>query len=331
MEYFIGTDLGGTKTHTIIADGAGNVVGFGAGPGGNHQSVGYERMFVALSTAATEALVSASLDSKSIARAAYGIAGYDWHSELPRTSAVIDRLGLSGPYNVVNDAIPGLVAGADDGWGVVLVSGTGCNCRGWSRDRQREGRATGYGILMGEFAGASELVYKAMQFVGFSWTQRFPPTRLTDIFVKYTGAKDADDLIEGYTEHTYHVGADAAPQIFQAAEEGDEVALRLIRWAGCELGEMANAVIRQLSLEKEKFQVVLSGSMFEGGKLLTDPLRETIQRVAPGATLKRLTVPPVIGSVLIAMLDAGIAPTPEIRQRLAATLKAHENYRENGA
>ncbi len=40
--------------------------------------------------------------------------------------------------------------------------------------------------------------------------------------------------------------------------------------------------------------------------LLTDVMRETIHTVAPGARLVRLTVPPVVGAVMLGMEQAGV-------------------------
>jgi hypothetical protein len=57
--------------------------------------------------------------------------------------------------------------------------------------------------------------------------------------------------------------------------------------------------------------------MFEGGQLLIEPMRETITQVAPGARLVKLSVPPVVGALLIGMQAGGLQPTPEIRKTLA--------------
>jgi N-acetylglucosamine kinase-like BadF-type ATPase len=106
------------------------------------------------------------------------------------------------------------------------------------------------------------------------------------------------------------------------AEEGDAVARELIHWAGCELGEMANAIIRQLEFENLAFDVVMTGSMFEGGPMLIDPMRKTIQSLAPKARIVRLTVPPVIGAVILGMEAANLRPTPSIRKTLADTISS---------
>ena len=47
--YFLGVDIGGTKSHALIADGEGNAVGFGTYGPGNHEEVGYEGLRIALS------------------------------------------------------------------------------------------------------------------------------------------------------------------------------------------------------------------------------------------------------------------------------------------
>ncbi len=316
MHYYLGADLGGTKTHMVIADETGRIIGFGESGSGNHQNVGYDGMLKTMQAGLAQAISMAGITIEQLSGAGFGIAGYDWPSEKPCMVETITKLGITCPFYMVNDAVPGLVAGARDGWGIGLVSGTGCNCRGWDRDHQREGRVTGYGVLMAEAAGSSELVNRAMQLVGQAWTKRIPPTALTEAFVAFTGSKDVVDMLESYTEGRRSIGAEAARLVFQVAESGDPTARELIRWAGTELGEMACAVIRQLEFEPLEFDVVLAGSMFEGGPMLTDPMKETILNLAPKARFVRLTVPPVIGAVLIGMQEGGLRPDPAIRQQL---------------
>ena len=322
MHYFLGVDVGGTKTHLLIADEQGCTIGFSQSGPGNPQSIGYDGMYASLHLGLKQVLQASGLELTDLTGAGFGIAGYDWPSVCPPMLEVLHKLGISCPLEIVNDTIPGLVAGAGDGWGVVVVSGTGCNCRGWDREHKREGRVTGYGFYLGEFAGASELVARGMQLVGYEWTQHGPRTALTPAFIKFAGARDLTDLLEGYTENHYLVGAEAAPLVFQVAAEGDAVARQLIRWAGCELGEMVNAVIRQLDFQALEFDVVLSGSMFDGGPMLIDPLRATVLSLAPGARFVRLNVPPVIGAVMIGMEQGGLKADHAIRRRLAETLPA---------
>jgi N-acetylglucosamine kinase-like BadF-type ATPase len=319
--YFLGVDIGATKTHALITDDAGHALGFGWGGPGNHEAVGYAGMATALRTATAPALAMAGLTVAQLAGAGFGIGGYDWPSQEALMRATIaETLGLTAPLALVNDAVLGLLAGTTAGWGVALGAGTSNNCRG--RDPQgREGRVTGEGRRFGEYGGADELVMKAVHAVAAGWSRRGPATRLAGAFVAHLGVRDVDALLEGLALNRLYLGAAAAPLVFQVAEAGDPVAQAVITWAGHELGDLAAGVIRQLGFERLSFEVVLTGSLFNGGERLIAPVRATIQAVAPGARLVRLAAPPVIGAVLLGMTQAGV-PLAAVRPILVQTTTA---------
>lgn len=303
--YFLGVDTGATKSHALIADETGRAAGFGEGGPGNPQTVGYDGLREVLEAVTAQAVGMAGISREQIAGAGFGIAGYDWPSQREATLRAIQPLGLSAQVEIVNDTLVGLLAGAAEGWGVAVVAGTGENCRGWDKNR-REGRVTGFGPRFGEAGGAGQLVERAIRSISGEWSRRGPPTRLSQAFVELTGARSLEDFVEGVTLGRYPVEADAAPVVFRVAAEGDLAAQDAIRWAGCELGDMAVGVIRQLGFEALTFEVVLVGSLYNGGSLLVEPMRATIHAVAPGARLVPLTAPPVAGGVLLGMERAGL-------------------------
>ena len=316
MEYYLGVDIGSTKTQVLIADGSGRIVGQAISGPGNYQTVGYEGMHRALQVGFEEALDQAGISREQIYGSGFGISGYDWPSDKPKMLATISRMGLKGPLEIQNDAILGLVAGADEGWGISVVSGTGCNCWGWDRDRTKIGRVTGFGEMAGEAAGSTELVFRAMQLVAQAWTKRGGETGLSQAFIDYVGAGGIEDLLEGYTTGRYQVDGGASRLVFQVAAGGDQVAQELVHWAGSELGELVKAVIHQLDFHDLEFDVVMVGSMFEAGPMLIDPLRESIISLAPGARLVRLDIPPVVGAVLLGMEAAGIGVSAQVLNSL---------------
>lgn len=317
--FYLGVDVGGSKTHALITDATGRVLGFGKSGPGNHEVVGYDGLVNSLSQATNEALTSAGIGKAQISGAGFGISGYDWPSERRATLDAIALLQLKSPVDAVNDTLIGLLAGSEQGWGVAVVSGTGSNARGWDLSRQREGMVTSAGLAMGEGAGSHEMVSKAVQAVSHEWTRRGPATQLTPALMQYVGAKSLPDFIEGIMEQRYLLPPAAAPIVFQVAAAGDEVALELIRWAGRELGELANCVIRQLDFQHLEFDVVQVGSMYAGSPLMTDVMRETIAAFAPHAHLVRLTAPPVMGAVLLGMECSGFTPSAAVRRALATS------------
>jgi N-acetylglucosamine kinase-like BadF-type ATPase len=316
IRYFLGADVGSSKTRLLLVDERGQPCGYGESGAGNHEVVGYAGLSAALRQAAGQAFDQAGLRPRQIDGAGFGVSGYDWPSERQSTLEAIATLELHSPLEVVNDAVLGILAGTPAGWGVAVVSGSGCNCRAWDLQRRREGRVTGSGLWLGEGAGASELIARALQAVAYAWTRRGPPTGLTQAFMEYTGAASPEDLLDGLVNERLSLDGEAAPLVFQLAQRGDPVAVDLIHWAGRELGELACCVIRQMGFEALQFDVVMIGSMFAGGPMLIEPMRQMIMDMAPGARLQRLSVPPVVGAVLLGMEAAGLVPSPQVRHSL---------------
>jgi len=317
---YLGIDIGGTKSHALIADSTGRALGLGAAGPGSYEVVGFGGLERVLRELTNAALAEAGLAPADIAGAGFGIAGYDWPGEREPHLRAIETLGLSAPFELVNDTIVGLLAGAAEGWGVALVAGTSNNCRGLDA-AGREGRITGQGAWFGEYGGAVELVRRALEAVSAAWSLRGPQTALSAALVEAAGAAGVEDLFEGLVLRRYKLDAECARAVFAVAERGDAVARACIAWAGRELGSLACGVIRQLGFEGASFDLVLVGGLYNGGPLLIDPLRETVHALAPGARLVRLEAPPVVGGVLLGMRAAGLDPAP-LRPALIASARA---------
>jgi N-acetylglucosamine kinase-like BadF-type ATPase len=300
MKYFLGIDVGSSKTHALIADESGQCVGFGKSSGGNHQSVGYDRLEKVLIESFEGALKMSGVDKAHIAGAGFGVAGYDFPSDREAQLTVISELGLACPMEVVNDGMNGLLAGATRGIGVNVTAGSGTNCRGRGRGG-REGRIVGNGVEFGEFGGAIEITARALQLVNYAWIKRIQPTILTKIFLEATGAKNEIDLMEGLSNEKYHLFPFIAVEVIKAAQAGDSAACEVIHWAGKELGWLAVAVARQIEMENEEVEIIQSGSIFEAGEIITNPMRDIVTKYLPKAKLIRLDGPPVVGAVILGM------------------------------
>src|SRR5262245_43273281 len=202
MKYFLGIDVGSSKTHAIIADESGRCIGFGKAGAGNHQGVGYEGLTNVLHESFAQARESSGVDPSDIAGAGFGVAGYDFPSDRDPHMEVIASLGLSCPVEVVNDGWNGLFAGATRGIGVNVTAGSSVNCRGRSTNG-KEGRVVGNGPTFGEYGGGSEIAIRALQMVNYAWIKRNPPTTLTKILLEATGAQDELELMEGVSNDRF--------------------------------------------------------------------------------------------------------------------------------
>jgi len=319
MRYFLGIDVGASKTYALLADENRMCCGFGRFSGGNHQVVGYAGLVAALKGSLEPACQMAGITVDQIAGAGFGIAGYDFPSDRELHLRAVSELGLSCPLEIVNDAVNGLLAGTSHYVGVNITAGSGVNCRGRARDG-REGRITGNGISFGEFGGGGEIVWKGLHMVNYAWIKRITPTALTQIYLDAAGAKDEFDLLEGLANQTYQLSPIIAVKIMEAALAGDDAAGQVLQWAGQELGWLAVSVIRQIEMQDEEVEVVFSGSIFEAGELITEPMSRVILENVSGAKLIRLDGPPVVGSLMLGMQQAGLDPYP-LRSKLISDAK----------
>ncbi len=303
MKYFLGIDVGSSKTHALIVDEAGQCVGFGRAGGGNHQGVGYEGTEKVLIESFEGALKMSGVDSAHIAGAGFGVAGYDFPSDREGHLKAVSALGLACPVEVVNDGWNGLFAGATHGIGVNVTAGSSNNCRGRGMNRQ-EGRIVGNGIVFGEYGGAYEIAARGLQMVNYAWIKRIPPTSLTAMYIEALGAKNEPDLMEGLSNGQYHLFPYLAMKVVDVARAGDIAALDVMQWTGEELGWLAISAARQIEMENDEVEVIQSGSIFEAGELVTVSMRDLVLKHCPKAKLIRLDGPPVVGAVILGMEQA---------------------------
>ncbi len=300
MKYFLGIDVGSSKTHALIVDEAGQCIGFGKSGGGNHQNTGYDGLANVLRESFKGALEMSGVDKTQILGAGFGVAGYDFPSDRQGHLEAIFALGLSCPVDVVNDGMNGLLAGATRGIGVNVTAGSSNNARGRGRNGQ-EGRIVGNGIAFGEFGGAYEIAARGLQMVNYAWIKRILPTALTQIYIEALGATNEIDLVEGISNGQYHLFPYLAIKVIEAARDGDAAACDVACWTGEELGWLAVSVARQIEMENDEVEVIQSGSVFEAGELITNPMRDLVLQHCPKAKLIRLDGPPVVGAVILGM------------------------------
>jgi N-acetylglucosamine kinase-like BadF-type ATPase len=316
-ELVLGVDAGATKTHALVAGRDGHVLGFGAGGAANWETVGLDGTAEALQAAVGGALESAGVGEDQLAAAGYGLAGLDWPSDEAVLAGVLDELGIAAPRVIVNDAFVALRAGCTQPFGVVSSAGTG----GVTAGRNREGRAfRTMGIGFGEGNGSSDLITLALHAVAREHHGSGPATLLTPAALELTGVSTVADLFEGLTRGRVRRPERLPRVLLELADAGDAAAAAIAHDFGAGLAESAAGVARKLDMAGDSFELVRSGSIqLAGCRVLDDAFCQTAARLLPAATVVRLTAPPAVGAVLIALDHLAAAPVPEsIHTRLAA-------------
>lgn len=303
---FLGIDVGGSKTHALLSDENGQVLGFGVGPGGNPEMVGYDGLTLAMQAAIKKACKHAGMKQMQINAAGFGIAGYDWPFQYAETLQAVRALGLRTEMLVIeNDAVPPIYGGTTHGWGIAACVGTGNNVRGVDA-LGRIGRITGNSSEFGEFGGSAEIMQTVLQRLAWMWTGRGKSTLLADLLIRDCGASDLGDLIEGLVAGRYQLKAHQAPQVVQAAESGDAIAIEILTWNARELAASVLAVTGQLDLTEQPFEVVMSGVLFQASDIYQQSFITSVRDGAKQAECKLFTSPPVVGAVIMAMQASGV-------------------------
>src|SRR5262252_9526691 len=134
MTVVLGVDGGGTKTHAVLADETGRVLGAGSSGPSNWEMVGLRGAGDVIGDALDRALAESGVERGAIEAATFGLAGVDWPSDVPRVESALEALNLRMPQQVVNDSFIALRAGTREPWGAVVIAGTGTVAAGRNRE-----------------------------------------------------------------------------------------------------------------------------------------------------------------------------------------------------
>jgi N-acetylglucosamine kinase-like BadF-type ATPase len=314
----LGVDGGGSKTHALVADERGEVLGFSSSGRSNWEDTGLEAAGAALAEAIGGALAAAQVPPGALAASAFGLAGLDWDPDRPMLGALLDPLGLAGPRRLENDSFIALRAGASRPFGVVVIAGTGHVAAG--RDPAgRTVRTLGLGPMYGDFGSATDVAEEAVRAVADAYTGRGPATSLSRLLPPLAGCASAEQLLQRLSRGLVPL-PEAAPLVLQEAEAGDPACRQIVLHAGASLGESAAVVARRLGLGGQRFELVLAGGLFRSrNRLLEGALVDTMARQAPQAVPVHLTCRPVVGAALDALDLAGLPTDPGVRDRMVAS------------
>ncbi|MFQ5740458.1 MAG: BadF/BadG/BcrA/BcrD ATPase family protein [Acidobacteriota bacterium] len=301
MGFLAGIDGGGTKTVCLISDQNGHVVGEGRAGPSNYLKDGLYTAKSSLREAIGAALRGAHVESLQVVGICTGLAGVDRTQDRELMTRIVREIVPARHVIVESDAFVTWAGATECRPGVVVISGTGSVAFGFNRkgDRARSG---GWGHLLGDEGSGYNIGRKGLIAALRDHDGRGPQTLIRDKIVDELTLSSIDQVIPllygGQISNT-NIAA-LGRLILEAGEEGDEVALDVIRQAAVELAEAARAVIRKLGCEGQSLPVAVSGGVFTHGPLLRESFKVELARRAPRAELITAKLPPEKGALLVA-------------------------------
>jgi N-acetylglucosamine kinase-like BadF-type ATPase len=302
----VGVDGGGTKTEAVILDARDQILGQGVAGPSNPLRIGITNAAAAVREAIDKACAAAHVRREDIVAAQIGLAGARRYELSLRMREALGNLGISD-VEVGGDADIALAGvTANGGPGVVVIAGTGSVCCGVNA-RGKRVWAGGWGPIAGDEGGGAWIARRALRAIAHASDGRGPKTTLMSAACNYFHVTTPDDLSTAIYAPTITNErlAGFGKNVVEAAKAKDAVAREILVEGAQELGLMVAAVIRNLRLEGEKFQVGYVGGVFNAaGELILAPMREDLKQVAPNAFLAPPIVTPAVAAARMARARA---------------------------
>jgi N-acetylglucosamine kinase-like BadF-type ATPase len=308
-------DGGNSKTDVALIGWDGTVLASLRGPGASHEAYGIDGAMRRLGDLIQEAADKAGLKEATSSGSGGGVArhlsgclaGADLPEEEAALTAALLARGWSESATALNDTFAVLRGGVDEPWGVAVTCGAGINCVAVAPSGA-VARYLSFGALTGDWGGGAGLAREVMWHAMRGWDGRGPQTALGDAAAACFGLDSVRDVAVAVhkgelTRADLH---QLTSVLFEAAADGDQVALSVIDQQATEICVMAEAAMRRIGLPSTGTPVVLGGGVLEArDPMLLAAIDRELARIAPGATARVLDVPPIAGAALLGLDTVG--------------------------
>ncbi len=323
-QLLLAVDGGASKTDVWLLTVDGRILGSARGGGSNHQFSGLDGAMDAVGSTVHAAVRDAGRPGATHPVAGAGVfcmAGLDLPVDEERLTEAIESRGWTATTTVLNDSLAVLRAGAQAGWGVAVVCGSGLNCVGLGPDGSVV-RFPSLGELSGDLAaGGSWLGVRALGLALRSGDGRGQPTVLTELVPSHFDRSDPESVLGAvYTgEVSYGRLFELARVCLEAAAGGDEVAAGAVDALADEVVAMVTATAKRLGVADEEVDVVLGGGLFDSEYgAFSGRIETAIRTVVPRARFRRLAAAPVLGAALLALDEVRAPGDAEVQLRREA-------------
>ena len=310
----IGIDGGGSKNDLILFTEDGKILNRVIGKGSNVSEMGPEAASERLIEQITELLKDYGGNEAEIQSVFAGLSGGGAvNSRQIVIEKIKEALIHAKSVQISGDTVTALYAGVGTGDGMAVIAGTGTS----EFVRYDGGKTTmvgGWGHLIDDSGSGFWLGKEAVNAALREVDGRGKKTLLTQLVEEKLGKSVRSSIGYLYSDGKRTI-ASFAPVVFAAAEQGDEIALDIIRRGADELALLITTGGRLIG--KAPYRVALVGGLWNA-PLYQNAVRA---RLNEDYLLTQLTAPPVLGSCLAALEQAGLNAGDDMRDTLIAALK----------
>lgn len=325
---FLGIDGGGTKTSFALIDDAGSILAQHEEGSAYYLEVGLEGVAAMLRKGTAAILSTASVSSKVLRYAFFGLPAYGEDSALKEAFDTLPASFLPHTrYECGNDMIcswAGSLACQD---GISIIAGTGSMAYG--EYLGRKSRAGGWGELFSDEGSAYWIAREGLQLFSRMSDGRAPKGLLHALMRQHFSlAHDLDicAAVYGGIGNERSKLAMLATVVSEAAAGGDVQARAIFIAAAGELANIVHAVRNNLQVPPEiVLPVSYSGGVFKSHHLLIEPFQKALANLDTEYALATPILPPVIGAAMYAAKCCGADLSVDALDNLFFELENGEN------
>lgn len=294
MGRVLGIDGGGTRTRASIVDGD-RVLAFAENGSIKRLRVGVKAAEANLREILENVFSQAGV--KGVKAASAGVASANMPGVKEWISSVFSEFGVEHS-EIVGDEVIALDGAFKGGPGILQIAGTGSNCVGRAPDGGRE-RAGGWSSRLGDEGSGYWIGLHAVRRALRAYDHE-QPTRILEVVGDIWGTKTLEELVNLGDSTPGPDFAALAPAVDRLAEEGDAVALDLLREAADDLVDSVLLVRTKLRRKHGltmEVPVAWIGSVIGKSRLVREAFFAGLKAAAPEMPVRDTEVAGIEGAV----------------------------------
>lgn len=315
-DYYLGLDIGNTKTLYALADRSGTIVQILYDMGASHELLGPEGARDAITKGIQKITEAAGISLDMIRFIYYGAAGADTEDDFRLLREVYRSITPQTPFDFENDGFIALKSGTIDGVGMLITSGTS-NTNFAMNAEGKIKRIGGLSFHTGDTLGAVNTAIFACRAAIRGADGREEPTILSRLLPEALGYTEVEDIKNVFlTPENIQKVVEA---FFRAGKLGDGKALEITWMLVKEVLYIVQEFHHALFASQQHFKLVLEGSVF---KQRYQPFTNMLELALHQRYDAEIIVPewdPVVGALFYAFEKGGIKLTGELAGRITSS------------